>query len=312
MTHQPASASGEQYEITLGTHRAEITEVGAGLRSYTVDGRDVIDGYHRDEMCPSGRGQILAPWPNRLEDGAYDFGGQRHQVPLNEPDAHNAIHGLVRWDAWTVRDRQPEHIALEHRLHPRPGYPFSLVLTVEYTLSDDGLAVRTTALNGGRDACPYGSGAASVSHPRRNRRHPDAPSARGEGVAQRFARPSERRCQCGRNSLRLPSAATHRRHHPGPLLHRPRPRCGRCRAWVELREQDGDEGITLWVDRSYPYLMLFTGDPLPDVARRALAVEPMTCPPNAFRTNTAVISLAPGEATSARWGITHQAVSRRS
>ena len=91
MTEPPASPSGEQYEITLGTQRAVVTEVGAGLRSYTVDGRDVIDGYERDEMCPSGRGQILAPWPNRLEDGAYDFGGRRHQLPLDELEAHNAI-----------------------------------------------------------------------------------------------------------------------------------------------------------------------------------------------------------------------------
>ena len=74
-------------------------------------------------------------------------------------------------------------------------------------------------------------------------------------------------------------------------------------ARVELRSPEGEEDIALWVDRSYPYLMLFTGDPLPDVARRALAVEPMTCPPNALRTNTAVISLAPGESTSATWGL---------
>ena len=120
-----ASPSGEQHEITFGTQHVVITEVGAGLRSYTVDGRDVIDGYGRDEMCPSGRGQILAPWPNRLEDGAYDFGGHRHQLPLDEPERHNAIHGLVRWQPWVVQARQPGHIALEHRLHPRPGYPFS-------------------------------------------------------------------------------------------------------------------------------------------------------------------------------------------
>ena len=56
------------------------------------------------------------------------------------------------------------------------------------------------------------------------------------------------------------------------------------RARVLLDDPDGDSGITLWVDESYPYLMVFTGDPLPDVARRSLAVEPMTCPPNAFRT----------------------------
>ena len=49
--------------------------------------------------------------------------------------------------------------------------------------------------------------------------------------------------------------------------------------------------------------MLFTGDPLPDVARRSLAVEPMTCPPNAFRTGRDLIHLAPGQSVSSRWGI---------
>ncbi len=27
-------------------------------------------------MCTGGRGQILAPWPNRLEDGTYEFAGR--------------------------------------------------------------------------------------------------------------------------------------------------------------------------------------------------------------------------------------------
>ena len=91
----------QQFEIASGDQRVVVVEVGAGLRSYTVDGRDVLDGYGRGEMCPSGRGQILAPWPNRLEDGAYDFDGRHLQLPINEIDAHNAIHGLVRWEAWS-------------------------------------------------------------------------------------------------------------------------------------------------------------------------------------------------------------------
>ena len=61
--------------------------------------------------------------------------------------------------------------------------------------------------------------------------------------------------------------------------------------------------MTVWVDASYPYLMLFTGDPLPDVSRRSLAVEPMTCPPNAFRTGEDVIRLEPGDSTTGTWGI---------
>jgi aldose 1-epimerase len=62
--------------------------------------------------------------------------------------------------------------------------------------------------------------------------------------------------------------------------------------------------VVLWVDAGYRYLMLFTGDPLPDVRRRSLAVEPMTCPPNAFRTGESLVRLEPGETHTARWGLT--------
>jgi len=40
-----------------------VTEVGAGLRSFTVGGQDVIDGYGEHEMCDVCRGALLLPWP---------------------------------------------------------------------------------------------------------------------------------------------------------------------------------------------------------------------------------------------------------
>ena len=73
--------------------------MGGGLRSYSAGGRDVLDGYGVDEQSPSGRGQVLVPWPNRLQDGSYEFDGRSHQLPLTEPEHSNAIHGLVRWAA---------------------------------------------------------------------------------------------------------------------------------------------------------------------------------------------------------------------
>ena len=74
-------------------------------------------------------------------------------------------------------------------------------------------------------------------------------------------------------------------------------------ARVELRDPDSETVLTLWADESYSYLMLFTGDPLPDVNRRSLAVEPMTCPPNAFRSGEALVSLEPGASFTSTWGI---------
>ena len=53
-----------------------ITEVGATLRSYSVDGRDLVHGFGADEVIKGGRGQNLIPWPNRIRDGRYIFEGQ--------------------------------------------------------------------------------------------------------------------------------------------------------------------------------------------------------------------------------------------
>src|SRR3979411_1230033 len=92
--------SGEQYEILFGDQRAVVTEVGATLREYLSGGRAILEGFASSEICSGGRGQVLMPWPNRLRDGAYAFGGSRLQLPLSEPERRNAIHGLVRWANW--------------------------------------------------------------------------------------------------------------------------------------------------------------------------------------------------------------------
>jgi galactose mutarotase-like enzyme len=81
-------------------------------------------------------------------------------------------------------------------------------------------------------------------------------------------------------------------------------------ARVELRDLDYGPEVSLWVDESYPYLMLFSGDPLPAVRRRSLAVEPMTCPPNAFRTGEALIRLEPGSSFTGTWGIACRKLSK--
>ena len=152
------SPSGEQIEISRGDQRAVVVEVGGGLRAYSAGGRELLDAYPADGQITSGRGQVLIPWPNRIEDGAYEFDGQQQQLALDELEARNAIHGLVRWAGWGVGEREQSRVVLEHVLHPQPGYPFRLALTIEYALADHGLSVSTTATNLGPDPCPYGCG----------------------------------------------------------------------------------------------------------------------------------------------------------
>jgi aldose 1-epimerase len=301
-----ALPSGEQIEITSGDQRAVVVEVGAGLRSYTVGDLDVLDGYGADELATAGRGQVLIPWPNRIEDGAYEFGGMWHQLPLNEPEARNAIHGLVRWSAWSVGERGPDRVVMENTLHPQPGYPFPLALRIEYSLSGQGLRVTTTATNVGRGACPYGGGAhpyltlgtdtvdtVLLRAPGRTVLKSDARSlpARAdpaEGNEYDFRQPR------AIGTMQLDNAFTDLERDDDGL------------ARVELRHPEDGAVLSLWLDESYPYVQLFTGDALRSVNRRSLAVEPMTCPANAFRTGESVRVLEPGESTTATWGVTYE------
>jgi aldose 1-epimerase len=280
-----------------------VVEVGGGLRTYSAGGREVLDGYPDDEMSSSGRGQVLIPWPNRIQDGSYEYDGRRHQLPIDDVEEQDAIHGLVRWSAWTVGERTADRVVMEHLLHPRPGYPFSLAIAIEYELSDRGLHVRTTAVNRGARTCPYGSGA----HPYLAVAAPSVDSISLRVPARTVLRSDERGIPAG-------TATVEGTRYD---FRRPRPigatvldngftdlewdEDGRAR--VELHDRERGDGLTLWVDETYPYLMLFTGDPLPDVDRRSLAVEPMTCPPNAFRSGEALIHLEPGDAFTSTWGI---------
>jgi aldose 1-epimerase len=288
--------SGVQVELTHGDQRAVVVSVGGGLRTYSTGERQVLDGYTADEICPSGRGQLLLPWPNRVEDGSYEFEGESCQLAIDEPARQNAIHGLTRWVEWAVAEQEAGRAVLEHTLHPTPGYPFALALRAEYALADDGLTVQIAATNAGSRAAPYGAGA----HP-----YLAVEAERVDEVDLRVPagtvlESNDRGLPTGESSVE--GGLDFR--EPTPIGNTVLDHCftalerdadGRARARVGT--------TTLWVDESWPYLMMFTGDPLPDVARRSVAVEPMTCPPNAFRSGTDVVVLEPGETHVGTWGI---------
>jgi len=298
-----ALLSGEQIELRAGEQRAVVAEVGAGLRSYTIGDGDVLDGYAADELAPSGRGQVLAPWPNRIEDGTYEFGGAQHQLPLNEVEARNAIHGLVRWSAWSAAEHAPDRVLFEHTLHPQPGYPFSLALGIEYSLSQDGLRVTSTATNIGPEACPYGFG----MHPYLTMGTEKVDELILRAPGRTVLKTNDRGIPVGSEPVEGTEYDFRRPRPIGPatLDHAftDLERADDGLASVELLNPEEERSLLVWLDDGYRYLQLFTGDPLRDVARRSLAVEPMTCAPNAFRTGDGLLVLEPGEATSSSWGI---------
>lgn len=297
--------SGHQVEIRHGDQRAVVVECGGGVRSYDVDGVAVLDGYDADEMVTGARGQPLIPWPNRLHTGRYTWAGQEYVVPVDEPDQDNALHGLTRWRSWRATDVGEATVTMRLRLLPQPAYPFALDLAVRYDLGPDGLTVTTTADNLGPDAAPYGHGA----HPYVTVGTDRIDDAVLLLPASTWLPTDQAQIPTGREPV---DGTSYDFRTPRPIGHTQvdhaftdLARDAGGRAALVLAAPGGGRIVTFWVDESYPYLELFTGDALPQEHRRrkGLGVEPMTCPPDAFRTGEDLVRLEPGGSVTTRWGV---------
>jgi aldose 1-epimerase len=295
--------TGVQHELLAGDYQAIVTELGAGLRELHYQGRPVITGYAPDQLPPAGAGQLLAPWPNRIDHGSYTVGGDTHQLDLSEPKRDTAIHGLTRWRPWTAIRTEPGEVALREVLLGQSGYPFCLEIEAGYQLSGEGLRVSVSARNVGSSPAPYGTGshpyltagAAFVDDceltlpagrwlPTDNRGIPSGPPEDVTGT------PFDFRSTKAIGSTQFDHALTDLQ------------RDGQGRAWARLAA--GGTEVALWAGPGYRWLQVFTGDALDEPARRrALAVEPMTCPPNAFASGADLIMLEPGDAVTHTWGI---------
>ncbi|KAA0108359.1 aldose 1-epimerase family protein [Mycolicibacterium sp. P1-5] len=299
---RPAS-SGAQFEISHGDQHATVVEVGGGLRQYRSGDREILDGYGPDERCTGARGLPLVPWPNRIADGKYRFDGSDYQLPLTEPDKHNAIHGLVRWRNWSCRARGTDHVAMGTVLRPMMGYPFTLDVEVEYRLGPQGLTVQTTATNMGDAPCPYAAG----QHP-----YLAAQAARVDTMtlqldAAQWLPTDERGLPIGTADVAGSPVDFRDRRVIGSqdidYTFTDLTRDSDGLAWVNVTDAEG-HSIAVWVDQHYPYIEIYTSHTQPEPHwRTGLGVEPMTAPPNAFRTGDDVVRLEPGQSMSSRWGI---------
>lgn len=288
--------SGRQFVLAAHDQELVAVEVGGGIRTYRAGGREVLDGYAEAAMCDGGRGQILCPWPNRLEDGSFEWEGRSLQTPLTEPEHHNSIHGLVRWSAWNRAEPTGESLRLVHRLHPQPGWIWTLDLMVTYRLSAEGLTVTTGVTNRSSSPCPVGLGW-----------HPYV-AARGLVDDLTLTLPASTELLSDERGL-----PTTRRAVDGALASGHKIGTDSIdRAFTDLaRDAAGrarvstDIGVSLWMDRTFRWVMVYTGDTLSDPARRrrGLAIEPMTAPPNMLRSGEDMIVLRPAEHLEASWGI---------
>lgn len=288
--------AGQNLVLSHGPYRAEVVTVGAGLRSLSYAGSPLVAGWPVGEICRDYRGWVLMPWPNRVGDGAYEFAGEQHRLPLSEPELRNALHGLSGWVEWTVAHHDGARASLRLPLVPTTGYPFVLDLAADYELGDHGLRVTLSATNAGEVAAPYGTG-----------HHPYLTFGDSPVEDVTLALPATTYCPMDERGLAGPAQpvdGTAYDFREGRVIGDAvidHPFGGLTGSDATVSGPDGST-ITVTLHEGFGWLHVFTSD-THDPPRRSLAVEPTTCPPDAFRSGVDLVVLQPGETHRASFTI---------
>jgi aldose 1-epimerase len=299
--------SGTQYELVHGDYTARVASVGASLAELRHRGRDLVIAFSADEVRPDFRGASLAPWPNRVADGRYTFGGTPQQLALTEAERRTALHGLVAWLDFGAIEQTRSRVTLGGTIVAQQGYPHRVDVEVVYELTDTGLFWSITGVNTGPDAAPWGAGP-----------HPYLVAGPGRVDDWSLLLPADRVLEVDPERLLPVRVADVAEVEGGSMDFREERRIadtfldhaftalrrdGAGRASVEVRTPDGS-GVAVSFDAACPWVQVHTADkPVPDGGRHGLAVEPMTCPPDAFNSGTDLVTLEAGASHTASWTI---------
>lgn len=301
--------------LTFGNQRAVVSPWGASLRRYFIAGdgteTDIVWGYSGGTQKKGGQGDVLIPFPGRVADGRYVFNGQVYQLERNDKEGPNAIHGFVRTLPWAVADSDIDRVRLEISLsaeqYESKGYPFSLEITVAYALGRQGLSCSFDVNNVGGRIAPVGVG----FHPYFTVGSALIDEAEVKVPAEAYVEFNERLAPTGKI---IPVAGAEWDYRTArPVGDR---RFNHCYVNLErdadgwttasLRHAHTGRTIDVTMDRSFSAIVVYTGDAIPNVPRRALAIEPMTCATDAFNhPEWGLQQLPPGRIFSGRYSIRH-------
>lgn len=294
-----------------------------------------MEGYRDGEYPPLSANVVLAPWPNRIRDGRFHFHGQLYQLSITEPDRNNAIHGFVSDAVWDVMSQPSDSpaVILATTIEPQQGWPWTLQVTSTYELSDRGLTC-TCEITQPADA--PGAGAAPVAYGFHSYLSalgaPIDECTLDMSIRSQLPLDPDRKLPSGDIIDATAGAPIHRIELRDRLLDDcfGREAVSRREAVSKISSPDkasadlspsdvapdipaarvinGDgHGVEMWVSPQIKWFQVFTADPswgYPYPGRgRALAVEPMTVPPDAFNSGTDVADIAPGDSLVVKWRI---------
>ena len=281
------SASGREVILSAGDYEARIVTVGAGLAGLTYRGHDLVIPHRVDELPPGYLGKVLMPWPNRVAGSTYSWEGVSYHLPVDEPAFGTALHGFVAFQEWDIVEVDTSCVLLRTLIPARYSYPWTLAATARYSLdAESGLDVELSATNIGTGTAPFGAGFhpyLAIDDTRTDDLELENPaSIIYEADASMIPVAAHDVADFGldfRSPARI--GASQLDHAFAGLPEG---------TWaVTLRDPTSGVGVSLSSDARW--LQVYSAD---YIGRVGVAVEPMTCPPDAFNSGTDVVALEPG------------------
>ena len=282
------SASGREVTLSAGDYEARVVTVGAGLAGLTYRGHDLVVPHSVNECPPGYLGKVLMPWPNRVAGGSYSWEGTSYNLPVDEPAFGTALHGFVTFQEWEIAEADASSVLLRTLIAARYSYPWTLLASARYSLdADAGLSVELSATNIGEGTAPYGVGFhpyLAIDDTRADDLELQNPaSIIYEADATMIPVAAHDVTSFGLDFRSPTIIGTSRLDHAFAGLP--------DGTWaVTLRDPASGVGVSLSSDARW--LQVYSAD---YIGRVGVAVEPMSCPPNAFNSGTDVVALGAGE-----------------
>lgn len=293
-----------EIELQSGDWTAVVSSHGASLRGVRYQDIPVVTEYRGAADKQGGQGDVLIPFPGRVAGGRYKWDGLEYQLPLTDKDGPNAIHGFVRKADWVLESRTLASAAFTLRFSGAQGYPFPLTLRLEYSLDANGLQVDTAITNSGSHDAPVAMGF-----------HPYFTVGSAQVDTDTLQLPFNEVLEFAQliptgNVMSVDDAGLDFR--AGRVIGSTQfnhcfmsPTRG-ADGLVRVRLKYGLRAFSVWMDETFDYCVVYTGDALPPGAARAsIAIEPMSCGSDALNhPEWGLRRLNIGSTLHTQWGVT--------
>jgi aldose 1-epimerase len=292
-----------EYALVIPSFGGLLNQVALAKNAKVYELLDASDTY--EELLTEGRskfkGSKLFPFPNRIVNGQYSFENKVYSFPVNFPHENNAIHGIMLECNFSVLQKKvsEEHAVLIIQYKTKgneAGYPFKVIITIEYVLAENSFSAKTSIENVDDKNIPVGDGwhpyfktgtkvddciltlPVECSYEVDSRMIPTGKTI-DETIFKKPTRISDSHFD------------TNYKLAPGESK----------TASVRLKDPILNITIILWQEAGigkYNYLQIYTPSD-----RKSIAIEPMTCLTNAFNNNEGLIVLKPDDKSDFLFGL---------